>query len=137
MRPGGQDEPATVICGICGFVMNEVGECASPLVAVVWKLEERTAGMLMGLAAGVMITLSFAELVNQAWESSGYLVTTLGFAAGALAMFLADSLTPHIRFAEEERRATNVHMLKTGLLMAIGIILGAVSVFLLSGMLAV
>ena len=73
------------------------------LIAVVRKPGQRVAGLLMGLAAGVMITLSFLELVNQAWQASGYLVTTLGFAAGALLMFLVDSLAPHIRFAEEER----------------------------------
>jgi hypothetical protein len=32
-------EPATVTCGICGFVMNEAGECASPAVTVRCKLE--------------------------------------------------------------------------------------------------
>jgi len=73
------------------------------LIAVVRKPGQRVAGLLMGLAAGVMITLSFLELVNKAWQASGYLVTTLGFAAGALLMFLVDSLAPHIRFAEKER----------------------------------
>ena len=32
-------EPATVVCGICGFALNEVGECASPGVTVRCKLE--------------------------------------------------------------------------------------------------
>jgi hypothetical protein len=42
----GQDEPATVTCGICGFVMSEAGECASPLVTIRCKLEiaERARG---------------------------------------------------------------------------------------------
>ena len=91
------------------------------LIAVVRKPGQRVAGLLMGLAAGVMITLSFLELVDEAWQASGYLVTTLGFAGGALLMFLVDSLAPHIRFAEEERKASDARLLKTGLLVAIGI----------------
>ena len=58
----------------------------------------------MGLAADVMITLSFLELVNEAWRSSGYLVTTLGFAAGASFMFLVDSLAPHIALQRRSAR---------------------------------
>jgi zinc transporter, ZIP family len=91
------------------------------LLAVVRKPGQRVAGLLMGLASGVMITLSFLGLVNEAWHSGGYLVTTLGFAAGALFMLLVDSLAPHIRFAEEERKASDARLLKTGLLVAIGI----------------
>jgi ZIP family zinc transporter len=103
-------------------LLASLGTGLGGLVAVLRKPGQRTAGLLMGLAAGVMITLAFLELVNEAWQSSGYLVTTLGFATGALVMFLVDWLTPHIRFAEdEERSASDARMLKTGLLMAIGI----------------
>jgi ZIP family zinc transporter len=102
-------------------LLASLGTGLGGLVAVLRKPGQRTAGLLMGLAAGVMITLSFLGLVNEAWQSSGYLVTTLGFAAGALVMFLVDSLTPHIRFAEEERSASDARMMKTGMLMAIGI----------------
>jgi ZIP family zinc transporter len=91
------------------------------LLAVVRRPGQRTAGLLMGLAAGVMITLSFLELVNEAWQSSGFLVTTIGFAAGASFMFLVDSLAPHIRFGEEERHISNARLLRTGLLIAVGV----------------
>jgi ZIP family zinc transporter len=102
--------------------LASLGTGLGGLVAVMRKPGRRTAGLLMGLAAGVMITLSFVELVSEAWLSSGYLVTTFGFATGALLMFLVDWLTPHIRFAEdEERSAADARMLKTGMLMAIGI----------------
>jgi ZIP family zinc transporter len=75
----------------------------------------------MGFAAGVMITLSFLELVAEAWELSGYLVATVGFAVGAFLMFAIDVVTPHIRFGEAEQAAYNPALLRTGLLMAIGI----------------
>ena len=38
------------------------------LIAVIRKPGPRQYGFLMGMTAGVMITLSFLELVNEAWE---------------------------------------------------------------------
>ena len=73
------------------------------LIAVVRKPGQRVAGLLMGLAAGVMITLSFLELVNQAWQASGYLVTTLGVRSGRPAHVPGGFVgTPH-PLCEKER----------------------------------
>jgi ZIP family zinc transporter len=57
------------------------------LIAVIRKPGPRQYGFLMGIAAGVMITLSFLELVNEALELQGFVTATIGFAAGALFMF--------------------------------------------------
>lgn len=59
----------------------------------------------MGLTAGVMISLSFLELVNEAWKQSGVWVAAIGFTSGALFMFLIDFAIPHIRFGEKEALA--------------------------------
>jgi ZIP family zinc transporter len=91
------------------------------LIAIIRKPGKKLFGFLMGFAAGVMITLAFTELVNEAWRSSGYLTTTIGFAAGALFMFLIDFFIPHIRFGKEEKNFCNAKLVKTGLLIAIGI----------------
>jgi len=91
------------------------------LIAVFQKPDKRIFGLLMGLASGVMLTLSFMELVTEAWALSGYLVATVGFAVGAVAMLVIDVLTPHIRFGEREVDVLNNPLLKTGLLVAIGI----------------
>jgi len=56
----------------------------------------------MGIAAGVMITLAFLELVNKAWALSGWKTATIGFGAGALFMLIIDFFIPHIRFGERE-----------------------------------
>lgn len=72
------------------------------LIAVVQKPGRRRFGFFMGIAAGVMISLSFLELVNEAWRLDGFLTATLGFGLGAVFMFLIDILVPHIRFGEEE-----------------------------------
>ena len=67
----------------------------------------------MGITAGVMISLSFLELVNKAWALQGFWTVTLGFSAGAMLMIWHQHYT------------------------AIGIILGAIFVFILSGIFGV
>jgi ZIP family zinc transporter len=75
------------------------------LLAVVRTPGRRMFGFLMGMTAGVMISLSFLELVNEAWQQAGYLTATIGFGAGAICMFLIDILIPHVRFGEDETAA--------------------------------
>ncbi len=105
---------------LLSFVAS-LGTGLGGLIAVIRKPGQRLFGFLMGFAAGVMITMSFLELVAEAWDLSGYQVATVGFAIGAFLMFAIDVLTPHIRFGEAEQAALNPALLKTGLLMAIGI----------------
>ena len=75
------------------------------LLAVVRKPGRRQFGFLMGMTAGVMISLSFLELVNEAWQQAGYITATIGFGSGAICMFLIDILIPHVRFSEAETPA--------------------------------
>jgi ZIP family zinc transporter len=56
----------------------------------------------MGITAGVMITLSFVDLVSHAIEMGGIWTATIGFAIGATFMLLIDMAIPHIRFGEKE-----------------------------------
>jgi zinc transporter, ZIP family len=79
-----------------------LGTGVGGMIAVLRKPGKRSFGCLMGITAGVMITLSFLELVNEAWKLQGYLTATLGFAAGASFMLVIDVLVPHIRFGEVE-----------------------------------
>ncbi len=72
------------------------------LIAILRKPGRRSFGFLMGFTAGVMISLAFMELVNEAWQMAGWKLATLGFTAGALAMFGIDTLIPHMRFGETE-----------------------------------
>jgi ZIP family zinc transporter len=120
------------------------------LIAVIRKPGKRSFGCLMGITAGVMITLSFLELVNEAWKLQGFLTATIGFATGAVFMLVIDILVPHMRFGERETtlsekpvkqevnrdahigrhrygrhrqgaRVVDQQLLKTGTLLAIGI----------------
>jgi ZIP family zinc transporter len=79
-----------------------MGTALGGLIAVLRKPGKRSFGFLMGITAGVMITLSFLELVNEAWELQGWVTATIGFGTGAFFMFLIDILIPHVRFGESE-----------------------------------
>ena len=47
------------------------------LIAIISKPGRRSFGFLIGIAAGVMITLSFLDLVNEAWTHGGFLTATI------------------------------------------------------------
>lgn len=86
-------------------LMASLGTGLGGLIAVIRKPGRRSYGFLMGITAGVMISLSFLELVNQAWELAGPWTATIGFAIGSTFMFLLDHFAPHIRFGEKEIRS--------------------------------
>jgi ZIP family zinc transporter len=79
-----------------------LGAGVGGLIAITHKPGKRSFGFLMGITAGVMLTLAFVELVNEAWELQGYVTATIGFSAGAVFMLALDILVPHIRFGERE-----------------------------------
>jgi ZIP family zinc transporter len=83
-------------------LVASLGTGLGGLIAVIRKPGKRSFSFLMGITAGVMISLSFLELVNEAWALKGFWTATIGFGAGAFFMLLIDILVPHIRFGEME-----------------------------------
>lgn len=91
-------------------LVASMGTGLGGLAAVIRKPGRRSFGFLMGMIAGVMISLSFLELVNKAWELQGFWTATIGFGAGAIFMLLVDVLIPHIRFGERETHVEIPHV---------------------------
>jgi len=83
-------------------IIASLGTGLGGLIAILRRPGKRTFGLLMGVTAGVMISLAFMELVAEAWQMAGYLTATIGFAAGAIFMLAIDMLIPHMRFGEAE-----------------------------------
>jgi zinc transporter, ZIP family len=102
-------------------LMAGLGTALGGLIVIIRKPGKKSFGFLMGFTAGVMITLSFHQLVNEAWHMSGYITTTISFALGAIFMLLIDLLIPHIRFSEKETSIFDLKLFRTGILVAIGI----------------
>lgn len=122
----------------------------SLLTVLLRKPGPRLMSLMMGFSAGVMILVSFGELLQEGIKDTGFALAYLAFFGGMAMMFLIDALIPHIHMgerhdAEAEARACPTpdpeehgrhryrhgaghgggvnpgRLLKTGLLVALGI----------------
>ncbi len=105
-----------VLSGLAGLATGLGG-----LIVIIRRPGRKLLGFLMGLAAGIMIMLSFLELMSEALKISGLFPAATGFVAGSLLMFSLDLLLPHKYFAVEEKGIINGRLMKSGILIAIGI----------------
>ena len=64
-------------------------------------IERRHLSVVMGFAAGVMIYISFVELLEESIETSGFVVANISFFTGIFFMLLDDFLIPHTYLAEK------------------------------------
>jgi zinc transporter ZupT len=83
-------------------LMAGMGTGLGGLIAVIRKPGPSLYGFLMGITTTIVITLSFLELVNEAWRLQGFLVATIGFGSGAVVILIFDITIPHIRFGLTE-----------------------------------
>ncbi len=90
------------------------------LVVLVRKPGEKLFVFLIGLAAGLMIMLSFMELLSDSLMVSGLFPAAVGFIAGTLVLFFLDFLLPH-KHVVSEKGVIDAKMLRNGTLIAIGI----------------
>ena len=80
--------------------------------------------LTLGFSGGVMILVSFVELLQGGIEAIGFAPAHLAFFGGMVAMFLVDALIPHDYMAEHhhtEEGKREGQLLKTGLFVALGI----------------
>ena len=103
---------STTVGGFLGFVVRKPGP--------------RFMALTLGFSAGVMILISFVELLEEGIEAVGFMPAHLAFFAGMGGMFLLDILIPHDYIAEREYEGDEDDdrregLLRTGLLTALGI----------------
>lgn len=83
-------------------------------------------GFFLGLSAGVMIYLSFSELMPYSVKSLGFLKANIFFFIGIVLMALVDLFLPHHYLEEKMCRRYNIvdrRMLSTGLVVTLGLII--------------
>jgi ZIP family zinc transporter len=84
----------------------------------------RFMSFTLGLSGGVMLEVSFLELLPEGIQAIGFVPANLAFFGGMAIMFLVDVLIPH-DYAGEHHRAKygthNGHLLRTGLFVALGV----------------
>ncbi len=83
----------------------------------------RFMGFTLGFSAGVMVLVSFVELLQGSIESIGFLSAHGGFFLGMVSYFLIDYLIPHdyIDQHDHPRGESGEALMKTGMLVALGI----------------
>ena len=84
----------------------------------------RFMAFTLGFSGGVMILVSFVELLREGIETIGFMPAHMAFFAGMLIMFLIDVRTPHDHLAERHRLRRDGHqerLFRAGLLVALGV----------------
>ncbi len=80
----------------------------SALVFFFKTIEKRVLNLMLGFASGVMIAASFWSLLAPAIDMAEdlnmipWLVVAIGFVLGAIFLYIADKLIPHLHFGENK-----------------------------------
>ncbi|TET20364.1 zinc transporter ZupT [Candidatus Bathyarchaeota archaeon] len=77
-------------------------------------------GLTLGFSAGVMINVSFVELLTKSMDEIGFLHANLAFFVGIVIIFAIDILIPHEYIAEKVENK-DPKLMRTGILTALGI----------------
>lgn len=96
----------------------------SLLGILVRKPGPRFMTLTLGFSAGVMIHVSFVELLQSGIASIGFASAHFAFFVGMLVMFLIDALVPHDYIGQEEHEGRGMRssqLMKTGIFVALGI----------------
>jgi len=101
----------------------------SLLALFVRKPGSRLMTLTLGFSGGVMVLVSFVELLPAGIDALGFGLANLAFFGGMVAMFLIDELIPHDYMGEHHHTQTEngqdaalkSRLLKTGLFVALGV----------------
>lgn len=87
--------------------------------------KHRYLSLLMGFSAGVMIQISFMELLFSAVVETGFLIANISFFLGIATIAAIEFLIPH-EYEEEKltgKEKKNKRLMKTGILVSAGILI--------------
>ena len=87
-----------------GGMATGLGSLASLLFK---EVKRGTLSIIMGFAAGVMIYISFVELLEESIETAGFIQANTAFFVGIFFMMLVDFLIPHNYMAEKILNSNN------------------------------
>jgi ZIP family zinc transporter len=84
------------------------------------KPSRRFIGFTLGFSAGVMIQISFVELLRNSIDLVGFLTANVFFIGGMFLVFVFDIAIPH-EYIAERTDSRDSRLMKTGVLIAFGI----------------
>ena len=88
----------------------------------------------LGFSAGVMILVSFVELLQNGIKMVGFLPAHVAFFIGFMGMFLIDAVIPHDYMAEhnlDDAKHRKRNLARTGLFVALGMAVMALSLWMI------
>src|SRR4030066_2419180 len=94
------------------------------LIGLIFKRENsKFMSAVLGFTAGVMIGISFFELLPTGFQELVFVKTSIAFIVGFVFIFLLDTFIPHEYIGQKEKLAdsTDKKLLRTGLFVALGI----------------
>jgi ZIP family zinc transporter len=109
-----------------GLVLSALAGLATVVGAALALLTRRAGprvlSLALGFSGGVMLHVSYVELLGNAMASVGFVPAHVAFFLGMGAMFAIDALIPHDYFAEHATRSgAPARLAKTGMFVALGI----------------
>lgn len=78
-------------------------------IGVMKKPTERMISNMLSFAAGIMLAISFLELIPESIDLSNRWICIVGIMAGALLMFFMDRLLPHIHPDSSQEHGRNLN----------------------------
>jgi ZIP family zinc transporter len=78
------------------LIISAIGPLLGALLGIINYPSKRLMFNMLAFAAGVMITISFINLIPESISFSSTIIAVLGIAIGALLMFMVDKFIPHI-----------------------------------------
>ena len=84
------------------------------------KPTHKILGLTLGFSAGVMLNVSFVELLTKSMNEIGFLHANFAFFVGMVIIFAIDVLIPH-KYIAEKAESKNPKLMRTGILTALGI----------------
>lgn len=104
------------------LLISVLGPILGSLIGIWKKPSDRFMFNMLSFAAGVMLAISFLELIPEAIEFSNILTACLGITIGALAMWGVDKVIPHLHpgFCSQEQGCS---LKKTSVYLILGIFL--------------
>ena len=84
------------------------------------KPTRRILGLTLGFSAGVMINISFVELLTESINGVGFLHANLAFFVGMVIIFAIDVFIPH-EYIAEKVESKNPKLMRTGIMTALGV----------------
>lgn len=113
-------EPSGLVIGLLLATLAGLSTGFGGLAVVVLGRPSPTVlSFALGLSAGVLVLISFVELLNGAIETLGFTTAIIPFFVGIGSIFAVDALFPHDYLEEHQVGSAYLHRL--GLLSALGI----------------